>query len=175
MQRSLAQLLCSQEWAEIPGSVALSILRGFAFFVWKDAAERRERMRRGFEVTLLKNFPVGPRVAGFIISAMTTHPDARYLRGRPVTAAMLATFCTDDAAASDFWSGVADSGALAKTDPRVLLSKELSSPPRLDRTSIESSDEKVYRLCAVAWNAWRDNRQLKVLRQPRDEDRPTFH
>jgi hypothetical protein len=175
MRRSLVRLLCSQEWAEIPGAVALSILGGFAFFVWKDAAERRERMRRGFEFTLLQNFPVGPRVAGFIIWAMTTHPNARYLRKRPVTAAMLATFCADDAAASDFWSGVADSRALAKTDPRVLLSKKLLRPFRLDRTSIESSDEKVYRPCAAAWNAWRDNRQLKVLRQLRDEDRPTFH
>lgn len=87
----------------------------------------------------------------------------------PVVAAMLATFEKAVKPSIEFWDKVRHGGGSA-TDPSTVLMKFLYQVSCRSDTTLSRekavSREELYRICLVAWNAFRQGRPVKVLRCP---------
>jgi hypothetical protein len=91
----------------------------------------------------------------------------------PVVAAMYATFSKNISESIEFWTMVKDGGC--PTHPAVVLNKYLHRTTLHKMGVIKSSSnratsEEMFRICIVAWNAFRNKNDIKQLRMP--EHRP---
>lgn len=76
-----------------------------------------------------------------------------------VTAVALVTLRYQSAVAADFWKGAASNDGLRKGDPRLTLYNDLNSRQMNAGSSSQSVNSP-----ATAWNAYFDNRNLKIIK-----------
>lgn len=81
----------------------------------------------------------------------------------PVIAVALVTFKHQPEMAKRFWTAVASMASLAKNDPRLVLAKLLDSKS-YQNNSKQNDIPKAAVDCAVAWNAFYENRTLTIIR-----------
>lgn len=83
----------------------------------------------------------------------------RQLRRAGTMAVALITYRHQPKKAAEFWPRVADGVNLTKNDPRLVLARDLP----IRNTSVGIADVSIQQ-SALAWNAFYENRELKILK-----------
>lgn len=114
------------------------------------------------------------RVITYIASCPATRAVRKNLIRTSVVAAMFETIPRLPSRAHEFWDVVRDGvGVSSVTDPRHLLRDLLLdaaiSGSAHGRAQVPGAKrcvtrEELYRICVKCWNAWRDGKEMKVLR-----------
>ena len=146
---------------------------------WQWESKHTRKLHGGDERSLLlltKHHKVAMQVGTIIKGAKPS--DAKHVRRAPVIGAMFATFAKAPHMASEFWVTVRDGlGIGSKSDPRHTLRNLLLSSG-LQKSVVANGDNKIllseemYRACIIAWNAWRQGRDLKQIRVNMADPRP---
>jgi hypothetical protein len=98
--------------------------------------------------------------------------ESRFMLRKPVVAAMFETFGKVPTIASEFWETIATGLRIdSKLDARYKLREDLlkkytpiPTGRKLSDVKRNMTDEQVYRLCIVAWNRWRKDEKVQVLK-----------
>lgn len=98
--------------------------------------------------------------------ARVHYEDGVWIRRSSVLGAMFSTFESSEAKSNEFWTPVCDGvGLMARTDARWALRNYLTTH---SMSSVGGSEtvgpETMYRVCINAWNHWRRNKEVSVLR-----------
>lgn len=91
----------------------------------------------------------------------------RKIRRAPVYAAMYSTYLVDPEACQLFWTAVRDGTGYPRRDPDRVLHNYLGETKVVSSSKkayMSESREIFYSKCIHAWNAWRTNRELTVLK-----------
>ena len=168
----------TEEFMDIKSSTLRVMPSGFTLWMWTTIHERKQY--DGDDIAFLLRtdyYDLAMKVCAFLDSVGRRDTD-HVFRG-PVVGAMFATFNKAPQIAKDFWAPVADgTGIEKKNDPRLRLRNELMKAAVGVGVGAASSKKKVsqefmLRLCLVAWNAYREDRELRVLRANEKGKRPT--
>lgn len=139
---------------------------GFSLWHWETAHERN--MYGGEDIAHLMQtqfLELCTRVGG--IYCQWSHRDQQYMMRAPVIAAMFATFQKVPRIAEEFWGVVSTGvGIQSENDPRHRLRNHLmvftvgnNSPGKKSQSA-----EEMYRVCLSAWNAFRDQKEVKFFK-----------
>jgi len=162
-------LVGTEEFKEAKVQTIRFVPRGFTCWFWPTKNERSKH--DGDDVAyLLKtdHYDLTLKICSFL-NKYSPREHKHIFRGG-VIGAMFATFHKAPQIATDFWSPVADGiGFSQRSDPRLKLRNELMQTAvgygggaRSDKKKV--SQELMFRNCIHAWNAFRENRVLQVLR-----------
>jgi hypothetical protein len=151
--------------------------QGFSLWFW---TARHDRLQHDADAVayLLRtdHVDLATKVCAFL-NRLSERECGHMMRGS-VAGAMFATFHKAPQVASGFWGAVAEgTGIDDRQDPRLKLRNELM------RTAVDSgggsrsekkkvSQEFMFRQCLAAWNAFRENRTLQILKATERGKRP---
>ena len=113
------------------------------------------------------------RVANFLTVCGKRKGISHITRG-PCYAAMFATFNRAKEASEQFWAAVRDGNDLGLNDPRLKLRNMLTTHAVNDGATGKVSkvqttnSEEMYRWCLEAWKAFREGREIKSIKTPKD-------
>lgn len=151
--------------------------QGFILWFWPSSQERRKHDADDVAYLLkTDHYDLSRKVCAFLDKQSTR--EHRHIFRASVVAALFATFHKAPQIANDFWRPVSEgTGMKDKGDPRLKLRNELmrtavdsGSGSRSDKKCVTA--EQMYRLCINAWNAYRDGRNLSILKAPETGKRP---
>ena len=163
----LSYILGDDEYASYNAHVLKYVTPGVPLWLWETREQKSNHDGDDVAYVMLKEKSA---VVHAVCRFLNNFPaaDYRHIMRAPVAAAMLATFSKDREAAAEFWTAVATSvGFTSATDARRVLNKYLmetsikassSGRPKLDTT------EGMYRVCISAWNAWRSQKPVRLVR-----------
>ena len=158
----------------IPDRVVQNLIAGMR--LWQTANPKSKECRLTPEqiATLIRQHY--PETFRLVALFATTHQEAKtIMRKAPVMAAMLATYDKLPSRAHEFWEPVATGlGFTSKSDARYRLRDLLqTSGLRSDTQTRNGVDaESMYRLCILAWDKWRTDAPVEILRTPKTRTKP---
>lgn len=172
-----AMLAGTEEFEGVKSGTLRIMPMGFALWHWKTAHERSQH--DGDDVSYLvktNHYDLAMKVCAFLDKFGAK--DYRHIMRTPVVAAMFATFNRAPQVATEFWTTVANGLRVEKAaDPRMRLRNELQrtaiafgNGTQSDKKTV--SQEFMYRQCLVAWNAYREDRTLQIIKVPATGSRP---
>lgn len=150
---------------------------GLALWLWETSRERKLHSPDEVSYLMLKDYHKLCLRVGTIIRE-SRPADFKHMRRGPVIGAMFATIHKAPEKGQEFWRTVRDgTGFEAKDDPRLTLRNYLMlaslAVGQMDGTDSKVvSEEDMHRACLMAWNAWRAERPLKLLKPGSTEGRP---
>lgn len=155
----------------VPNTVVRLIAAGFTLWKWVDRSARGRHDGDDVSYLLLTEHAGEAELVSDFLRTLPPRESRHVLRG-PVVAAMFATFALGPRKAKEFWVPVADGVNIGSSnDPRMRLRNLL-----VDLSAIgakpSGGQEHLYRLCIVAWNAFRSKTDVRTLKAPEDGDRP---
>lgn len=167
----------TKEYEGISQGTIKTLSEGLAFWLWESPDERKTK--DGDVISYLmktEHYALCLSVAKFYL----THKGIKHLRRRPVSAALHGTFNKAIQKAEEFWDIVATGVGITETgDPRLKLRNSLlqssvdtGGGSRTQRKKVTA--EEMYRWCIYAWNAWRRDEKLQLLKAPMSLNRPTI-
>lgn len=159
--------------------VVMGLPYGLSVWLWPTSAERRRH--DGDDMAFLiktTHYDLAMKVAGFLNTC--AYNDSKHIFRAPAVAAMFATFSKAPNIAKDFWRPVADGvGIDKKGDPRLRLRNwlmqtalGLGEGAKSDKKQV--NQEYMYRACVAAWNAFREGRDLQVIKPVVTGKRPVL-
>ena len=173
----VSYLFGTPEWKGTSRAVLRKMAEGMSFWKWSGKHEQHlhDADDRAF-LLMTDHYDLARKVAAFLEAS--AGKDGRHVQRRPVVAAMFATFSKSANAATEFWSAVRDGvGFGDKHDPRLVLRNGLLSASiavgagaAAEKKSVSS--EEMFRWSIQAWNAWRNEQPLKLLKAMLSADRP---
>ncbi len=158
----------TDQFGHLKSRVLRILPQGFSIWLWHTPHERKRH--DGDDVAFLlktEHFDLAIKVARF----MNKQPDTqKCILRAAVVGAMFATFNRAPQIAEKFWAPVGDGLNFdKKSDPRLVLRNWLiqtavgtGAGSRTDKKKV--TQEYMVRACLVAWNAYRQNRPLQVIR-----------
>jgi hypothetical protein len=176
-EKKMALLAGSAGFEGIPQGTLNLITEGYALYRWTDPKERRKNNNPDQIAEAIKagksDNELCSAVAHFLVDHAQGHK-LTFVKTDSVVAAMLATFQVDQEAAKTFWLSVFSGANLSESDPRLLLSRWLleSKAKAKSKDGTKDTKEDVLLMCLAAWNPWRRNRKIDVLKMPRGRKRP---
>lgn len=173
----VAYLFGTTEWNGTSKAVLRKLAEGMTFWKWGGGheAHSHDADDRAF-MLMTDHYDLSRKVGAFLEASAGR--DGKHIQRRPVVAAMFATFSKSAAAASEFWSSVRDGvGFGDKHDPRLVLRNGLlSASIGIGRGATDEkksvTTEEMYRWSIHAWNAYRNQQPLKILKAVLSADRP---
>ncbi len=167
------------EFKDFNKKVLTVLGKGVALWLWQHQHARQ--VHTGDErAKLLRTdyYKVAMQIGTFLREGSGGHGiDTRHIRKAATVAAMFATYHSAPLVAAAFWATVRDGVGIAeKGDPRLTLRNQLmttavASGAKAHDTRTVAAEE-MYRWCIMAWNAHRNNKQLKVIRADTSGERP---
>lgn len=163
-------LILSEIAPEVPRGKLTNIRSGFRFWTFESQKETA-RVTVGMLTALItEQESLFAKVGVFACNAWK---ESKIMLRKPVLAAMFETFDTRPTIAPAFWTPVSDGCNIpSKTDGRHRLrdvldrrySKVIRAGTRGDDVVRTWSDEDIYRVCLVAWNRWRKDEKVHILK-----------
>jgi len=159
----------SEEFKSVKTATLRAVPRGFSQWFWTSQHERCQH--DGDDVAYLlrtDHYDLAIRVCSFL-DKLSPKEHKHIFRG-PVVAALFATFHKAPQIAPKFWMPVCDGTGMEKrTDPRLklrttLLQAAVGFGGGATSEKKRVSQEEMFRLCIAAWNAFRQERPLQILR-----------
>ncbi len=169
-----AYVLGQTGFEKFDASAIRHVAAGFALWRWEHAHERQKYdgdARGALMITEFRDLSIG--VLNMLMGLGRT-PEIGHLWRAPTIAAIFETRSKVIGDSNTFWKGIADGlGFETKTDPRLKLRtllRETSLSVRGQHTRV--SQEYMYRACILAWNAWREGRELAYIKAGQVTKRP---
>jgi uncharacterized protein (DUF2237 family) len=97
------------------------------------------------------------------LDKVIVHGKTRELEKAPVVGAMYATFIMSESGAQDFWPHVAKADMPDDSDPRNVLSADLTAAIDPERKADPLKPGEYYHKCIKAWNAFRAGEKVRSL------------
>jgi len=170
-------LVGSTEFDGIKKRTLSHLPTGFSLWFWKSHCERSKHDGDDVAFVLRTEQLALARKVGEFLDTQLPSEQAHVFRG-PVVGAMFATFDRAPQIALKFWTPVSEgTGITKKSDPRLKL-RTLLMQASVDSSGGGNPDiknvsqELMYRMCIMAWNAFRENRTLKYIRAVERGPRP---
>jgi hypothetical protein len=146
---------------------------GFSAWRWEDMNQARQFDGEARAAMMLDTYrEVTIRVCTYL-NAIKPSKDTKHIFRGPVIAAIFETMNKAVTASREFWDGVVQGvGFDTKNDPRLKLRNYLCDHALTAKSKKSSNTEDMYRTCILAWNAWREKRELVALRPSGTVRRP---
>lgn len=129
-----------------------------------------ERVREGMPVASgddLYQKLLSPAYHGFLkwLDKILVYGKTKELEKAPIIGTMYWTFITSESGAQEFWNHVAKDDLNDDTDPRGVLSKELTAAadPEKRKKGDPFKPVEYHALCVKAWNAFRGGDKIRTL------------
>lgn len=165
----------TEEYGHVKRATLARLPQGYTLWKWETVEDRRNNDGDDVAFLLLsEDYKLATQVAAFLDAFINA--DTMFLFRAPVIAAMFATFHKAPTVAHSFWEAVASGiGFSSVDDPRNRLGRFLQrntlggSPAGVKSTVAQ---EEMFQACINAWNAFRQDRTLKVLKVVSTGGRP---
>lgn len=175
-----AHLAGTEQFRDLPPSLISLVAEGYAFHRW---AQKHERTKRDGDDVAFMMQGEDAQLVNTVVNYLNTFSitSIPWMRRAPVVGGMFTTFSKAVKDSAQFWDSVRDgTGFDQKHDPRLKLRNSLMTckvssvggNQRGDRGAKSVSSEEIIRWIIHAWNAWRKNEPLTVLRAMLKADRP---
>lgn len=162
-------------FADIPAWIMKVLTPGFSVWQWQKTNQRRQHDGDDIAYLLQTDFyELAMRVGGFL--KRMGNKECGHVKRAPVVGAMFATFQKAPRIAHDFWAPVIlGTGIDSTSDPRMKLRNSLqavsmSSGSRTGKRYV--SQEAMFRMCIFAWNAFREDKPMQLLKTSDVGNRP---
>lgn len=146
---------------------------------------RREKDRANVDPEVLVSLMVGSYMDAAVASADLLRGAGKtlpkHMARTPVVAAMIGSYLASPKGFKDFWTPIRDGvGLVDLNDPRLrlrndLMSNAVGSANKMRKADKSIGAEAMFRMCILAWNAFREGRPLARLTVGKSADRPAFH
>lgn len=155
-------------WTSTLGKLAA----GLIFWKFGDTREARQMTPEDIAALAMEQYPDLYKSVGMLFQELldTFKPIGR----AAVLAAVFATMESKPDKNRDFWGPVCTGlGLNEKTDPRYALRNFLQTHGRGTRGSdlMSTSSEDMYKVCINAWNKWRKNKPVQVLKTTEEREK----
>ena len=170
----------TDEFADVKARTLKSLPTGFALWLWPNRNDRSNNIADSVAYLLRTEYQVlANQVCAFLDNLSST--DHKHVFRSPTIGAMFATFGADKEASNEFWQAVCSgAGFTSAHDPRLRLRDELLNSNiavggrggALKGGKKNVDQEYMLRICLMAWNAFREDREVHVLRPNRSAHRP---
>ncbi len=146
----------------------------YAFMIGELGTSTATRLSNDRKLEIVRRH--GPAIRDAMVGTgvqMGKH-DTKWTNRKAVLASIALTYIHRPEMAIEFWSEAFADDGLRATDPRKALIKRLESATApgsawtVRSASSVLHDHHIVKLCAVAWNAFYDRRELKLLRFEHD-------
>lgn len=154
---------------ELNARIISHLSGGFRFWLFEKKDQQR-RVRSDDIADLIQNEYLSLfRAIGLYVQKMKDM-NLAVLRKQAVFAALFETFYLVPTIAPSFWDAVASGEDLSRGDARLTLRNYLLTTA-IDRAGSGSTkrvidSETAYRCCIAAWNHWRKDTKIEILRTP---------
>lgn len=174
----VSHLVGIPQFEGIASSIVKKLSEGYSFYKWPSQDDRHTH--DGDDVAFLMQSEDASLVAS-VCAYLTTFSIATtpWLRRAPVVGAMFATFSKAVKASGEFWDAVRQGTGMSRVnDPRLRLREALKDcsltkcGSGASRRKKRVFGEEVFHWSINAWNAWREDRELSVLRAVLSAGRP---
>ncbi len=150
---------------------------GFGFWLWESHTERARHDVHEVAYLLRTDHADMMRSLGVFGSSSPALIGFKFLTRTAVVAAMCATFNKVRSDSEVFWGALRSGAGMNLGDPRLKLRNHLMSHGVAGsgvRTDFDKDmdSEKMFRGCLVAWNAFREGKQLRNIVVRMDKPRP---
>jgi hypothetical protein len=165
--RTAVLLAGSDATQGVPVSLINRLTTGMVFWLYDNDKDRR-RLQPADRAALVEQMDYGKTfrfVGDAVKDSLST---AKFFKRAPVMGSLFATYHKVPTLAHEFWGPVGDGlGLDSRTDPRWKLRHYLQthglSASGDPGTKIVDA-ETMYRVCIQAWNKWRKNEKVQVLK-----------
>lgn len=171
-----SRLYDTARWQGISKRALTYTKNGLAYWLWGHDPYQRQRHKVDEIISLMdtEHYTLCHEVATFCNAIGTNEA---FLKRACVMAAILATFAKAKNDAQKFWTDVRTGvGITDMHDPRKTLRDYLQRFRVLGANSFDKANqtpaENMYKGCLYAWNAWRRNEKLQLIKVADKDKRP---
>jgi hypothetical protein len=172
----VARTFRTSEFPDIGSRSLKQMATGLRLFLWPESEHKLHPIDEVADLMLTTHKDLVIKVDSII--GIRNKASAHISRA-PVIAAMFATCEKSFKGSQEFWTAVRDGEGLTKRSPQLTLRDFLQSSAlgygRGAGRRITLSRESMFRGCIFAWNKWRTNREMQIIKTLESGSRPRVH